>query len=1057
MDLINDKPLDVIKYWIDVEISAPPLIKINNAYNKSDSRWNQIIYIRDIEDDLLWKAPLKTKLSHPDEWIHKVYLGIFGTELVIEEFSHDSKDLNELKNTHKTCVISFILDNQGLPVKGSVVIPEYLSSIAYAKNENKKNSLTFKEKLNDIYAQWAYMFTKTNVAVSKASLKDLLNQILLELKWDLLTEHFNYSKAEFLAYSESLSLKENRRLNFDSDISNSLLAEDLLNIAEAMEHKEINSSLMYYLNNRYEEYDSNNIRIDVVDNKKEVARTFNPELFPNAAWPITNNNTLVLSQQFAVNKIFQELSHSNGIFSVNGPPGTGKTTLLKDVIANIIYERACAIYEFRDNPADAFKVLGNITYKFSGQGEKPVYGLHSLLEGFEIVVASANNGAVQNITNELPLMGEISSDYHSKMQYFSEIATNTNNQKSWGMISATLGNKKNNYNFINSFLYKNFDDNGEQSRSIFDFLKNPRYFNEKIMGWKEACLNFKLKRDKVEFYKKQLSSYHHCLHNYKDNLELHKEIYNEYKSHCDQYKLFNEEINNAKLALQKLLLELEKETRKQEKMNKKSIIKKMYNTTNTNDEIDIEEKIDDLKDKIVDMKNDIQDKIINLKEHEKNTKVLQQTYNEHKLMLTKIQEVVKQHGEKINPSIPNEKFWNANDSSIQKVSPWINKKFQEARVEMFIASLDLHKAFIIENSDKFISNLRSIKEILEGEFHEKDIYAQAIIKTLFFIVPVISTTFHSLGKMFQPMKDESIGWLLVDEAGQSTPQSPVGGLYRAKRAIFVGDPLQVEPVVNIEDKLSEVLLSKNYISRAWNSCQFSAQQIADRNNIWGTYLGVGEHRIWVGAPLRVHRRCQNPMFTISNRIAYDGTMIYGKDKTHYVSNIETMIGKSSWFDVAGEPIKDSHWVRLEGELLLMLLKKICSHPDHIKKLPDLYIISPFRSVAHESFKYLKRNSSKWVPKGIKDDELTVWLNRSIGTIHAFQGKEAESVILILGGNISKPGAITWVCEEPNILNVASTRAKYSFYIIGNSKIWNKGVFGLIRNLIPKRNGTKNKS
>jgi len=56
----------------------------------------------------------------------------------------------------------------------------------------------------------------------------------------------------------------------------------------------------------------------------------------------------------------------------------------------------------------------------------------------------------------------------------------------------------------------------------------------------------------------------------------------------------------------------------------------------------------------------------------------------------------------------------------------------------------------------------------------------------------------------------------------------------------------------------------------------------------------------------------------------------------------------------------------------------------------------------------------------------------------------------LGGNILKPGAIIWVCEEPNILNVAATRAKNSFYIIGNSKVWNKGVFGLLRTLLSKK-------
>lgn len=1047
MDLINDRPLDVLKYWIDVELSSPPLIKVNNSTTKNDSRWNQAIYFREGEEDIIWQKHLRKKISHPEDWIHRLYLGIFGTELVIEEFSNDSKDINELKNTHKTCVISFILDQEGFPVKDSVIIPEYLTSISYAnsKTKNKKLNLSFRDKIMDIYAQWSFMIYKNQIAVNKANLKDLLNQILLELNWDMLTNYYNGSQAEMLAYTESLSLKHHRKLNFDSEISNSLIADDLIYIAEELEHKELNCALMYYLNNKYESYDEENLRIDVATDKKSLAYKFNPDLFPNAAWPLRDSQTLVLSQQFAVNKIFEDLEHSNGIFSVNGPPGTGKTTLLKDVIANIIYLRACALYEFKDNPKEAFKEIGTITYKFSGQGEKPIYGLHPLIQGFEIVVASSNNNAVQNITNELPLIDEIDTKYKDKFKYLSEIATNINNSESWGMISASLGNKKNNYEFINQFLFNNFDDSGEATRSIFEFFKNPRYFNEKIMSWKEACINFKMKKDKVEYYKSQLSNYFDCLNNYKENIKTHQELKDLYISYKNKYELMKESINNNKLKLEKITLDLEKTQRMKEKSIKNNILNKISNTHL--EEVEIDEKIDSIKDSIVDLKHELREQAINIKEQEKETKELYNTYISHKEILMKIQVIVKEHGDKINPNIPSEKFWLSSDNLIQKLSPWVNKKFQEARIEMFLASLDLHKSFIIENSDKIHNNLRSLKEVLEGDFHEKDIYSQSILQTLFIVVPVVSTTFHSLGKIFQTMKDESIGWLLIDEAGQALPQSPVGGLFRAKRAIFVGDPLQVEPVIQVEDKLSDVLMDKNLISKAWNSCQFSAQQIADRNNLYGTYLGIGDSKIWVGAPLRVHRRCQNPMFKISNKIAYDNRMIYGKNIQHEISNVESKIGVSCWFDVVSEPNKDGHFIKKEVEFLISMLRKICLNE---KELPSIYIISPFKSVAHETFKMLIKNKDKWCNKSIPLNEFNIWMNKSIGTIHAFQGREADTVFLVLGGNVSKPGAIIWVCEEPNILNVAATRAKKSFYIIGNSKVWNKGVFGLLRTLLNKK-------
>jgi superfamily I DNA and/or RNA helicase len=117
--------------------------------------------------------------------------------------------------------------------------------------------------------------------------------------------------------------------------------------------------------------------------------------------------------------------------------------------------------------------------------------------------------------------------------------------------------------------------------------------------------------------------------------------------------------------------------------------------------------------------------------------------------------------------------------------------------------------------------------------------------------------------------------------------------------------------------------------------------------------------------------------------------------------------------------------------------------------PDLYVISPFKNVSLEASRLLLNNKSKWLPKDteLSDEKVTSWVNSNVGTIHSFQGKEASGVIMILGGNIKKPGAITWVCEEPNILNVAATRAKENFYIIGNPKVWNKGVFRIIRRTI----------
>ncbi len=116
--------------------------------------------------------------------------------------------------------------------------------------------------------------------------------------------------------------------------------------------------------------------------------------------PRNKHHSLALSQQFAVNRALADLDGEDGVFSVNGPPGTGKTTMLRDMIAALVTRRAVALAAFAD-PSGAFVARHELksTTKFS----RTVHELHGSLRGFEIVIASANNGAVENISLEIPL------------------------------------------------------------------------------------------------------------------------------------------------------------------------------------------------------------------------------------------------------------------------------------------------------------------------------------------------------------------------------------------------------------------------------------------------------------------------------------------------------------------------------------------------------------------------------------------------------------------------------------------------------------------------------
>ncbi|SHP08134.1 Uncharacterised protein [Mycobacteroides abscessus subsp. bolletii] len=108
----------------------------------------------------------------------------------------------------------------------------------------------------------------------------------------------------------------------------------------------------------------------------------------------------------------------------------------------------------------------------------------------------------------------------------------------------------------------------------------------------------------------------------------------------------------------------------------------------------------------------------------------------------------------------------------------------------------------------------------------------------------------------------------------------------------LSDPRQLQPIVTMPPAAEETLARAFGISETWTPSRTSVQGVSDRSGLWGTYIGDNEtDRLWIGAPLLVHRRCDQPMFSICNHIAYGGIMIQANtcDWTHLLG--------SSWIDV----------------------------------------------------------------------------------------------------------------------------------------------------------------
>jgi hypothetical protein len=282
--------------------------------------------------------------------------------------------------------------------------------------------------------------------------------------------------------------------------------------------------------------------------------------------------------------------------------------------------------------------------------------------------------------------------------------------------------------------------------------------------------------------------------------------------------------------------------------------------------------------------------------------------------------------------------------------------------------------------------------------------------------------------MLGELKPDDIGWLLIDEAGQALPQAAVGGILRARRTVVVGDPLQIPPVVSLPDRLTaEICRFFNVDRSRWAAPEASAQTVADRASRFQGSFGRDEERRHVGVPLLVHRRCQEPMFGISNRIAYDEQMVHAAG-IRDAGDIGGLLGPSCWFNVDGDA--SSKWCPAEGEQVVDLLLQIAKAGI---LAPDMFVITPFRIVAQELRRRLEAEPGLFAALGVDGRE---WLRDRVGTIHTVQGREADSVILVLGAPTgTQGGARGWAAGTPNILNVAVSRAKQNFYVVGSYGAW----------------------
>ncbi len=365
-------------------------------------------------------------------------------------------------------------------------------------------------------------------------------------------------------------------------------------------------------------------------------------------------------------------------------------------------------------------------------------------------------------------------------------------------------------------------------------------------------------------------------------------------------------------------------------------------------------------------------------------------------------------------------------------------------VEFWLA-IHYYEALWLEGSKDSGLGRRLPREWRGNTFQENE---RSFHRQLACLTPVQVMTPYLLAREFQVYKDgitypetPPIDLLIIDEAGQVDSPIVAPALALAKRAVVVGDGEQLEPVWGREpeedlrryrglspectsERFEELRTSGRAASKP-SSCMVAAQMAAGNRHVL----------------LREHFRCKAPIISFCNELAYEGKLIPSRIDEEGSPASTLSLPPMSRIPVDGASSR-SLGSRANCNEAKAVLDWIDEHFDGLcehygRKDEDraglLGIVTPYKAQA------------ELIKKGLGERQLSEDI--VCDTVHALQGGECNVILFSLVlGSIDKTG---FVEDQPNLMNVAVSRAKDAFVLFANPEVLQKAEEGSVIGLLAK--------
>lgn len=284
------------------------------------------------------------------------------------------------------------------------------------------------------------------------------------------------------------------------------------------------------------------------------------------------------------------------------------------------------------------------------------------------------------------------------------------------------------------------------------------------------------------------------------------------------------------------------------------------------------------------------------------------------------------------------------------------------------------------------------------------------------------TSLSARGKV--PFEPGHFDLLVIDEASQCDIASALPLLYRAKRAVIIGDPMQLRHISAISRQKESELQQKYDLVATRASWMYSVNSLYDL----AAGVAAGENII----NLRDHHRSHADIIEFSNQAFYGGRL---RVATRYNHLKRPRVDEPGvvWQDQKGltvSPRGGGACNPIEASALVESLRNLLIHRNY---QGTVGVVTPFRAQVQALQQAVAADAS-----------LTAAAARSellVDTVHRFQGDERDVIFFSPVISEGAPnGALGFLRSNGNLFNVAITRARSLLHVVGDrSAASNSGI------------------